>query len=327
MAAVKTGLAFRFMAKQALAISGVRLRWANVTSPGTVYLGIETVTAATAPPLPSGSLYDPHATLSIIPAVGIQTYSFSGVTTNLTPGTEYAVVLITTAAGTTQTINSYGVAHNMVAQYPAIALVAADGTTRTNFAEAATSVPICSLVLSDGSEEVAGFVPYIVIGGNLAYIYGNNIVALQVATKETLQIAGIRAHILLVGTPAGNLIADIRDLSNNEITGAASTINYNSLVGVNNRTIFAYFPTPVVLPPGTYYVTLASPNSANSSNCFEIWEGTVFSSAVTGGLMVATSSNGGSSWSPNSSLIVPIWLVLDSDAPQLIPKSRLFTGL
>jgi hypothetical protein len=310
MAAQKACIDFRFMAKQTSDIYSVRLNWGTVTSAGTVQLRIETDSSGKA----SGSLYDANASYNITPASGIQTYTFSTPpNTGLVVGNEYHVLLITTVAGTTQTLTAYSPSGFGVG-YPCNALTASDGTTRTNLAEVTNSVPVCSLVLSDGTEEVASFMPFYTTA--ISPIYTTNIVACKITTLSAIKVAGIRAVGQITGTPADALVIDIRDTANNRRTGMVVTLDKASLItGLESTTrpIQGLFPTPISLPPGTYYICFASSGSADSSNCWKLSNATFLNSACVGNPRLSTSTNSGTTMTDSTTAQAAAWLVEDVD--------------
>src|SRR3990167_9909155 len=140
MAGLNVGFCARFPALNTLDITAIKIYWNQVTTPGTIEARIETMDAATWKP--TGSLYDAAATKSFTPAAGAQTVTFdTPPSTGLTDGTYYGVVLLTTVAGTTQTLRSHTTKGG---NGPAI-LTAADGTTRTNFAVVHQGLPAVEL--------------------------------------------------------------------------------------------------------------------------------------------------------------------------------------
>ena len=159
MTALDAGLCDRFMARTTNDVKSVRMRWGTVTTPGVIELRIETIDAATGKP--TGTLYDAAATKSFTPVAGIQTVSFDTLpTVGLTVGTEYAVVLITTTAGTTQSLNAYNSSGVALSRYTVTLLTTATAVTRSTFTEVVNAVPCLSIIWDDDTEDSVGFSPY-----------------------------------------------------------------------------------------------------------------------------------------------------------------------
>ena len=267
MSALNTGFCARFTAPSTKDIKSVRLVWTSVSAPGVVTMTIEPIDATTGKPAAAGTPYDANATYAITPATGVQTYTFATLpTTGLTAGAEYGIVLITTTAGTT---HGLGRGNNYSGQYryPTIDLIAADGTTRSNFAEGIYN-PCISIVWEDDTEDAVGFLPYYSYASN--NIWGTLGVALKLVTTVSYKVAGVLIDYLgKLGTPAGDLRIRIFDSSNSLVTGATINIDKESLLtGVNGRQVYTLFPAIVDLGVGTYRVILDSASSANSSNCW-----------------------------------------------------------
>lgn len=269
MAALNTGWCARFTALTTKDIKSVLLAWSAVVTPGTVQLRIETVDAATGKP--SGTLYDANATYNITPAAGLQTYTFATLpTTGMVVGNEYAVVLLTTAAGTTQTLRSYLSTGGTLSCYPISCLTAADGTVRSNFAEQATSLPMCSFVLEDDSEDSMGLLAYTGVSTN-RYAYSTTAQAAKVTLATAHKLAGVVCDTMArIGTPAGDIRCRIFDSSDNVVANTTVTADKDSLTNVNARAARFYFPAVVELAAGTYRVVFDSAASVNASNAFGI---------------------------------------------------------
>lgn len=271
MAALNTGFCARFTATQNKDIATVRVNWATVTAAGEVTVRIETIDATTGKP--SGTLYDANASLAFTPVAGWQDLTFASVpTTNLTVGAEYAVVLLTTTGGTAHTLRS----HTTVAvRYPTITLTAADGTTRSNFAEVTGTTAIMSFVLDDTTEDPMGLLPYAVAVSTSTgtQVYTTNAVALKVVADATLVVSGVEFTAVRIGTPAGDLRVRILDTGGTAVSNSTVTMDKDSLLtGLNSsfRKCIAHFGGLASLAAGTYYVTFDSASSANVSNCWGI---------------------------------------------------------
>lgn len=311
MGPINTGWCARFTAPDTKDIKAVTLSWITVSTPGIVQLRIETVDAATR--RPTGALYDANAVYNITPAAGIQTYTFASLpTAGMTAGAEYALVLLTTTAGTTHSLSSYGNPGGQ-ARYPSILLTAADGTVRSNFAEVGNGQPIASIIWEDDTCDALGLLPYYQFSNN--NIFGTLGVALKIITSVSHNVAGVAFDAMVkTGTPAGDLRCRIFDSSNNVIFGTTVSIVKESLANVSGRQIYIHFPVIITLPAGTYRVVLDSAASANSSNCFGM-RGVKFLSAaaVPANYRLSTCPDIGTPvWTDSTTDIAPAALILDS---------------
>jgi hypothetical protein len=263
MAALNTGWCARFTAQDARDVLTVNINWSTVSSPGQVTCRLETIDATTGKP--SGTLYDANATKAFTPTAGWQAITFdTPPTTGLTAGAEYAVVLLTTTGGTTQTLQSSAAQ----VDYPTIVLTAADGTTRSNFAEVAGACPVLTLTFEDASEEAPNTM-FFNSGSTLRSIFGTNAYGIKFVTVSPIIISGyFISRISRVGTPAGNLVIKLWDSGGNVVSGGTVTIDKDSLAGVNARRVGVPLPAPLQIAAGTYRAIAESQSSANSSNCF-----------------------------------------------------------
>lgn len=268
MSALNTGWCGRFTALSTLDIKSVTLVWSAVASVGVVQLRIETIDATNGKP--TGNLYDASAFFNITPVAGTQTYTFATLpTAALVAGTEYALVLLTTTGGTTQTLSSHLILANFPAYYPTALLTAANGTTRTNFAESSGSIPVASFIMEDNTEEDLGFLAYtgVLTSSN---VFTTNAFALKVVLTRAETVAGVFIdNIIKTGTPAGDLRIRIFNSSDATVSGTDRTVDKDSLsTGISVQGGLIRFFTPVTLATGTYRVVFTSPSSANSSNCW-----------------------------------------------------------
>lgn len=271
MAALNTGWCARFMATQNKDVYSIKLNYSAVTlGTGIQNIRIETIDTATGKP--TGTLYDANATLltaGLTPVVGWNTFTFAVVpTTKLTVGTEYAIVVLTTVIGTTMTLRSHA-ASALITRYPIAVLTAADGTTRSNFAEVASSLPLASLLLDDGTEDPMGLFPYATLTSN--NIFGTAGVALKITTAGTALMAGAEFMITKVGTPAGDLRVRVFDSADAPVTNSSVTIDKDSLLtNASLKRSVAQFGGLASLVAGAYRVVFDSASSANASNCWRI---------------------------------------------------------
>ena len=149
MAAANTGYCGRFKAAGTRDIKSVWVNWQTITAAGTITLTVEGIDLTTGDP--DGSVNDAAATVTAAPTAGWQNFAFASTpTTGLTDGTDYGVVLITATLGTAHTLNAH-VNLSHVTSLPTTAATAADGTTRSNFAEVANCIPVMYLVYDDDS--------------------------------------------------------------------------------------------------------------------------------------------------------------------------------
>ncbi|MEK7679311.1 MAG: hypothetical protein AAB356_03875 [Deltaproteobacteria bacterium] len=313
MTALNTGWCARFTALSTKDVKSVRLNWITTTAPGVVALRIETIDATTGKP--TGTLYDANATYSIIPAAGVQTYTFAILpATGMVAGAEYAIVLLTTTAGTTHSLGS-GANPASQAHYSTIVLTEADGTIRSNFAEVANYSPCASLVWEDDSEDALGMLPYYSFSNN--YTYGNVAAASKIVTPKDVNIAAIVFdYIGRAGTPAGDLRVRIFDSADNTVTGSTVTVDKESLLNAGGRQLYLQLPYIINLTAGTYRIVLDSAGSANSVDCFNL-RGCKFlaAAAVPSNYKLSITSNLSATpivWTDSTTDIAPIALVLDS---------------
>lgn len=315
MAALNTGFSARFKATQALAILAVKLSWSAVTTPGQVTIRIETDSNGK----PSGTLYDANAVMTAqVPATGIQTYTFgTPPTTNLTIDAIYHVVVLTTTGGTTQTLRAYMQQAGTTA-YPANAMTAANGTTRTNFAEVTNGVPLCSLILTGSVEDSMGMVPYAGTNNHVS-LYTNAgaviVAGLKFVTDVPLSVAGIEFVILKAGTPTANLRIRIYDSGNSLVANSTIVIPNASMLNAVGRRAQAFgFADGAVLSlaAGTYRIVFDGAADTTGSNCWRVPSATPYNAAsAPSGLSMTTAPNIDSpSWTDTSDQ-TPVRLILD----------------
>lgn len=311
MAGLNAGWCARVTAPDTRDVKSVWLNFSSVSSPGTMRLRIETIDAATGKP--SGTLYDPAATVDFTPAAGWNNMTFATLpTTGLVAGNEYAIVLLTTVAGTTMTLRSY----TSNGSYPTIVLHAADGTTRTNFAEVASGQPTLTVVFEDDSEESLECSPYATVVTN--NISGTVAVGAKftIPSELVVSIAGVEAAFMTrLGTPAGDLRFRIFDASDVLVAGTSVTMDKDSLVNTSSRNLRRYFSTPVDLSAGTYRAVFDSPDSSGGTNCWRLSNPIARSAAVVASGYVHTrTDNVGAApvvWTDTPGTVVPFALVID----------------
>lgn len=277
MASLNAGWSARIIALNTKDIKSVKLVWSSVSSPGQVTLRIETDDGKGKP---SGSLYDANAVITgIVPSAGVQTYTFATTpTTGLTAGALYHVVVLTTTGGTTQTLVS-GMSSAYHNRYPIRALTAADGTTRSNFTEVNYN-PTASFILDDDSEDSLNCSPYYDRPSYpAAVLYGTIGIGSKITLLASVKVIGIHINLLVkVGTPAGGVIAEIRNSSDAVVSGTQVTLDKDQIGSA--QSLYFPFVSEVTLAAGTYRIVARSPDSANSSNCWRTYYSLFISSAV-----------------------------------------------
>lgn len=296
MAALNTGWDARFQAKNTKDIKSVRLNWSSVSAPGQVTLRIETDASGK----PSGTLYDANAVITgIVPASGVQTYTFATLpTTGLVVGDIYHIVLLTTTGGTTQTLTSY-VTLQQPPNIPSILLTAADGTTRTNFAEVSSSAPIIEVIVEDDTIEEFGFC--CVPTSTTFNIYGSRAAGGKFTINADISLIGFRVHNFgQIGAVAsrGDLRGRILDLNNNLVSGCSVTVSRYAVAG--GALCNFIFPSVLTLPAGDYRMVVDCNGGGDVSNYFVLRAGTFFSSAGAPAHPRFTTSTDGTTFSNSS---------------------------
>lgn len=288
MGPLNSGWCARFTARSTKDVKGVKVRWATVTSAGQYSVRIETITATTGKP--SGTLYDANAEITgqvpVDSTVVASTFA-SLPTTGLTAGTEYGVVLLTTTGGTTHTLRSHAVTNAIISLYPTIVLTAADGTTRTNFAEVASSVPIVSIVLEDDTEEILGLANFGGTANGPMITDGSGLrgAALKFTTGSTVEVVGYEFMLGQVGTPpsGSNVRCRLFDSSDNTVSNSTVTLDYDSLItGAGNKMVLAPLASALTLAAGTYRLVLDEPAGASTStsNCWRSVANTTMTGSI-----------------------------------------------
>jgi hypothetical protein len=115
---------------------------------------------------------------------------------------------------------------------------------------------------------------------------------LIIPSNMTLTTRGVRALIVKVGTPAGDLRCRIMDSSDAVVSGTTRTVDKDSLLTgtSSNRSVNFIFDVPVALAAGTYRVVLDSASSANSSNCWRFQSGAAHVSGLVPSGHISTST-------------------------------------
>jgi hypothetical protein len=331
MAALNNCAAYRFTAPDTRDISSVWIFWTSVSSPGKTQLRVETIDTTSGKP--TGTLYDANASIEFTPTANWQQCTFAvQPTTGLTAGNEFAILIITTTAGTTQTL---GVKPSSLTEWvslPIISLTAANGSTRSNLVEFDRSLPICSIVFSDNNEELLGFCPYATFDTS-NNIFGTAGVGLtfSIFNDSALNVAGIEAYIKKIGTPAGDLRAGIYQGSARLTSITLPRNSASSLT--SNAKIRLYFNSPITLVSGTYRLVFDSASSANSSNCWQCNAAVARSSnTVPSGFAYTTTTDVTASpitWTDTANKLPGVNLIVDNliDQPAQITRPLLSISL
>lgn len=309
MAALNAGCAMRFRSDtSSRKIYGFKISWGTITAAGTVTARIETIDATTGKP--TGTLYDANASIAFTPVAGAQSLTFATApTTNLTAGQTYALVLITTAAGTAHTLNS----HTNTGGLPAILQTAADATVRSNLANVSPSVPICSFVLDDASESCFDAFPY--TGLSNTQIYGVDLAwAAKFTTNVSMSVAGVLLnHPFQIGSP-GDLRIRILDTGNTAVSGTTITLDKDYVAGMTSRTFRVKFDSPITLTAGTYRLVCDQNGGGDSSNYYSMRGVTTLAANVLPtSFRVSTSTNMSTTftWTDSTTVLAAACLWID----------------
>lgn len=277
MAALNTGWAARFLAPAAKIVKGFRVYWGTITAPGEITARLEGVDANGDP---DGTLIDANATRVFTPTAGAQLVEFAvDPTTALTPGTMYALVLLTTTAGTAHTLRSYFSGSGA----PQAALHAADGTTRANFAEAAAGVyPVTVFTFTDGTEEACGCCPFYEsssASSSSRTLYGASRRAGALIEVPTITTArGLHALISKTGTPAGPLLVELQDKNGSTVSGTSKSFAPGLIGGARILRVLFTGTVELTAELSPYRVVLQSPASVAATDCFTAFGAKAFSS-------------------------------------------------
>lgn len=316
------GVCVRFTATKARAITAARVRWFGAGG-GTITMRIETIDATTGKP--TGTLYDANAVLTgISPSSGSsgQLHTFaSAPTTLLTPGVEYGVVFICTAAGTQDL--GYGpwllTSSNTL---PNCILTTTTAATRSSFAEIGNSTPLIVFTLDDGSEESFEGFPWTTPTSFACYGTRAAGVKFTIPAGMSMSFSGIRNAASRTGTPAGDLRLRILDAANTVV--ASVTSDKDSLTNLSTRSGLSLFVNgPITLRSGTYRLVIDSASSVDASNCWSLLGVTVLGSGsqLPAGF-VGTTTTDGTSWTDSTTVLYGIALMLADIAADLHPRTR-----
>jgi hypothetical protein len=240
MAALNTGFCVRHQARDTLDYKAITIYWNSVSSPGVVTLRIETIDPATGKP--SLTLYDAAATKTFTPVAGLQTITFDTLpTAGRTVGASYAILLLTTTGGTIQTLRAYH-GTNIMQQGAELALTAADGTTRTNFADVAQSWPMMSMTYEDNSIEARPFSPGVALTGAVT---GNAAFGGHVYLPAGFRICGAEFPMMASAAPNSNLKISLLDCSKEPCAiGATGYVVASCTLDKDSLTTYNYPSSP-----------------------------------------------------------------------------------
>ena len=271
MAPLNSQVQFRFIATDTRDVYYVWINWATISSPGQITVRVETVDTTSGKA--TGTLYDSNAVITgVTPTAGWQQITFSTPpSTGLTPGTAFAVVILTTTGGTTMTLRGCLAAFGG----PNAALFVSADATRADAVESAGSFPILTLGLSEHTtttEETPNLLGAAVVT-TFSTIYGTTSpcafgAKFIVPANETWNVAAAWLQIGRSGTPAGDLRCRILDTTTPDGVIATATAPVNDLLSVNAHRACIQFASLVTLAAGTYRIVWDSASSVNSSNCY-----------------------------------------------------------
>jgi hypothetical protein len=322
MAPLNTGWCARTLAEDTRDIKGVWINWGTVTNPITngVQLRAETIDTATGKP--TGTLYDANASVSFTPTAGWQNINFAVLpTTGRTVGSMYGLVLLTTGtpASTTLTLNSH-VANVSGQALPATILTAADGTTRSNFAEGATSTAVGFIVYEDNSIE-----PMMLSGqgpGVVKSIFGTARWGAKMTHVGDMTIRGVwwTFGASTAGTPS-DLLIKIRNAAGTLIAGFPVTVDKDgtTATGVNiyRRGYVPVAPVTLLASAGPHYIYMQQTDTASTvGNRHSLLAFTVPTNAYPNWVSVTTTDDttSPSTWTLDTAEMVSIGVRLD-DVP------------
>lgn len=279
MASVNNCWAARFRNVTNKKPKAVKVSWASITSPGQAELRIETIDASSGKP--TGTLYNANATLqqAINGSVGWQMFQFATLpTAALDLDTDYAIVLLTKTAGTTQSLRA---SINLGGSYPAITLQAADGSDRNNLTEQTALTPIFTIVWEDDSETAPTGLPYdsttTPTGCYGVRAWGSKVV---VPAGLVVPVYGVTIRRLTkTGTPS-DLRCRILNSSDALVSGCQCIVDADSISNVAGARCDFLFPAPVNLAAGTYRVVFDQNGVSTSGNNYQTRHATAGASAL-----------------------------------------------
>lgn len=327
MASLNTGLCYRFTANDTRDIKTVYLRFGTVTAAGQVTMRVETVNTSTGKP--TGNLYDASASIVVTPTANtwVAFTPASLPTAGLVPGTEYGITWLTTTGGTTMNVTA-PITVNRAEMLPMAVLTAADGTTRTNFAEVSGAVPMCSIVYEDDVEEPLGLG---LAAGAQTTVTGTTAVGAKVTLSAPVKVSGVSViAIRAANPPASDVVCKI--YSGSTVVATSHTVSANSLntqLTGGRRVAFA-FPSVVTLAAGIYRVMVQNTNTGAAGSLLIRYSTTARSVAcVPQGIIGSTTSDitaGTISWSDTTTDMPSIGLILSDQASAAYSRSRVVNG-
>jgi hypothetical protein len=313
MASLNSGWCAVHKARTTDDVISVYVNFSAITAAGTIQARIETIDESTMKP--TSTLYDANAVKSFTPTTGWNTITFdTPPSTGRTVGNFYGLVLLTTTGGTTMTLRSVwsqGVA-------PTLALTAADGTTRANFAIVATAAPIAVLGLEGGFEDSEGMVPF--AAATTAFqVYGTRAQGVKLTINSPIIFNYYELAVMSVtGTPTGVQFKTFDGSS--AVSGTNVSLPAAAAwTGAASRPIRCYLPAPVTLAAGTYrIVTYQSDTSTASGNRFNMFGAAARSNATVPDDFITTNTTdvtaGTITWTDDDTAVPLIGIGLDDTA-------------
>lgn len=316
MAGLNAGWCAKFQARDNRDIKSLNVNWSSVATPGTVQLRIETIDMTTQPPKPTGTLYDANAVKSFTPVAGWQNVAFDTLpTAGLTAGNLYGALLITTGAGTTQTLNAY-IGGN-TARHPFYALTAADASTRANLTE--QGVPIATIVYEDDDEDELFWAP---LSARTSFdIYGTRAVGHLYTFDSRVKLSGMAMQQVQNTTDHATMTGDIQlhvyDANGAVVTGPVVIDKEHFGVAFSTKRLFFEFPSPIVFNASTYRFSVSqSDTGSTSGNAYTVYGSQAKSAAHWGGKYYRTHTLDRTAnpitWVDTTDQLMDMWGVMDN---------------
>lgn len=248
MATNNTSVAYRFIAVSAVIPVTLYLNWTALTwAGGNIKMSIENVNVSTGQP---SGIYDAAAFINFNSgAAGVYAHTFTGITTPLAVGTEYAITITTTSPGTTLSLASHSGSTIQLGIAPAAVLTGTAGS----LAEVMYSIPQSALL--DGAGNVlTPFLTFKSYGSR--QFYSTLMVGGKFVLSTSVVCSGVYAFLSRAGTPASSFRCRIARSDGSLVDGADITVNVGS-IGTTAKMFFIPMPN-VTLSTGVYRVVFSS---------------------------------------------------------------------